>query len=133
MRLGPAERAAGGMAARLRSLLLGARVLCRALEAGSPPAVELFVRTGPQNILASVNNAILMEYDFLQQCVPPRTDICISRATYLPPYAYRLRARALLCIPLELSLIFIYLQTFFFSINSFKTNAFRKKIYFHLI
>lgn len=76
VRLGPAERAAGGMVPRLRELLLGARVLCRALPAaggaaagGAPvaPHVELFVRTGPQNILASVNNAILMEYDYLQQ------------------------------------------------------------------
>ncbi|XP_022821442.1 tudor domain-containing protein 7 isoform X3 [Spodoptera litura] len=73
VRLGPAERAAGGMVPRLRELLLGARVLCRALPAaggagGAPaiPHVELFVRTGPQNILASVNNAILMEYDYLQ-------------------------------------------------------------------
>ncbi|KAH9636554.1 hypothetical protein HF086_014815 [Spodoptera exigua] len=34
VRLGPAERAAAGMVARLRDLLLGARVLCRALPAG---------------------------------------------------------------------------------------------------
>ncbi|XP_047985623.1 tudor domain-containing protein 7 [Leguminivora glycinivorella] len=70
VRLGPAERAAHGMAARLRELLLQARVLCRALPApaapAAPPHVELFVRTGPQNILASVNNAILMEYEYLQ-------------------------------------------------------------------
>ncbi|KAM3967660.1 tudor domain-containing protein 7 tapas [Aphomia sociella] len=72
VRLGAAERAAGSMVARLRELVLGARVLCRALPAPAPaPAtpthVELFVRTGPQNILASVNNSILMEYECLQQ------------------------------------------------------------------
>lgn len=72
VRLGQADRAAGSMVARLRELLLGARVLCRALPPPSgapalaPPHVELFVRTGPQHILASVNNAILMEYDYLQ-------------------------------------------------------------------
>lgn len=70
VRLGAADRAAAGMVGRLRELLLGARVLCRALPAAgapaSPPNVELFVRTGPQNILASVNNAILMEFEYLQ-------------------------------------------------------------------
>ncbi|XP_059050429.1 tudor domain-containing protein 7 [Achroia grisella] len=76
VRLGAAERAAGSMAARLRELVLGARVLCRALPApaaaaaaaaaGDAPHVELFVRTGPQDMLASVNNAILMEYECLQ-------------------------------------------------------------------
>ncbi|XP_075972301.1 tudor domain-containing protein 7 tapas isoform X2 [Anticarsia gemmatalis] len=68
VRLGAAERAAGAMVARLRELLLGARVLCRALPSSAPgaPHVELFVRTGPQHILASVNNSIVMEYDFLQ-------------------------------------------------------------------
>ncbi|CAG9796634.1 unnamed protein product [Diatraea saccharalis] len=74
VRLGSAERAASSMVPRLRDLLLGACVLCRALpsppsgahSAHSPPHVELFVRTGPQNILASVNNAILMEYEYLQ-------------------------------------------------------------------
>ncbi|KAG6440568.1 hypothetical protein O3G_MSEX001309 [Manduca sexta] len=75
VRLGQAERAATGMVSRLRELLLGARVLCRALAppaahaphaAPAPPNVELFVRTAPQNILASVNNAILLEYDHLQ-------------------------------------------------------------------
>ncbi|XP_049881297.1 tudor domain-containing protein 7 [Pectinophora gossypiella] len=74
VRLGAAERAATSMAGRLRELLLGQRVLCRALPAANvspaPPAaphVELFVRTGPQNILASVNNAILMEFEYLTQ------------------------------------------------------------------
>ncbi|CAH0592425.1 unnamed protein product [Chrysodeixis includens] len=70
VRLGQAERAAAALVARLRELVLGARVLCRALptHAGAPgaPHVALFVRTGPQNILASVNDAIIMEYDYLQ-------------------------------------------------------------------
>lgn len=76
VRLGAAERAAGRMVSRLRELVLGARVLCRALPAdaspsspsapSSPPHVELFVRTAPQNLLASVNNSILMEYECLQ-------------------------------------------------------------------
>ncbi|XP_049692223.2 tudor domain-containing protein 7 isoform X1 [Helicoverpa armigera] len=71
VRLGPAERAAAAMVARLRELLLHTSVLCRAQPpapgaAPAAPSVELFVRTGPQNILASVNNAILMEYDYLQ-------------------------------------------------------------------
>ncbi|XP_045493317.1 tudor domain-containing protein 7 [Colias croceus] len=70
VRLGSAERAAAAMAGRLRELLLGVRVLCRALPAAphaqGPPHVELFVRTGPQKILLSVNNSILAEYDCLQ-------------------------------------------------------------------
>ncbi|KAJ0182545.1 hypothetical protein K1T71_001914 [Dendrolimus kikuchii] len=74
VRLGTAERAAGGMVARLRELLLRRRVLCRAVPPAqhapttshAPPHVELFVRTGPQNMLASVNNSVLIEYDFLQ-------------------------------------------------------------------
>ncbi|CAH0405405.1 unnamed protein product [Chilo suppressalis] len=68
VRLGAAERAASSMVPRLRELLLGACVLCRALPPAShtPPHVELFVRTGPQNILASVNNAVLMEFEYLQ-------------------------------------------------------------------
>ncbi|CAH2050370.1 unnamed protein product, partial [Iphiclides podalirius] len=71
VRLGPAERAAAAMAGRLREMLIGACVLCRGLPApaaglGGPPHVELFVRFGPQAMLASVNNCILTEYDFLQ-------------------------------------------------------------------
>ncbi|KAJ2947850.1 hypothetical protein O0L34_g9639 [Tuta absoluta] len=81
VRLGAADKAAGSMTKRLRELLLDQRVLCRALpgerggergerggergERGGAPHVELFVRTGPQNILASVNNAILMEFEYL--------------------------------------------------------------------
>lgn len=72
VRLGAAERAAAAMVPRLRELLLDARVLCRALppanaSAATPaaPHVELFVRIGPQSILASVNNSILMEYEYL--------------------------------------------------------------------
>lgn len=90
VRLGPAERAAGAMVPRLRELLLGARVLCRALGPASPPApgagpaaaphVELFVRTGPQHILASVNNAIVMEYDYLQQYVNFLCNFLATRA-----------------------------------------------------
>ncbi|XP_072943788.1 tudor domain-containing protein 7B isoform X2 [Epargyreus clarus] len=76
VRLGAADRAAGSMAARLRQLLLGERVLCRALPAPPPaaapaqtpqtPHVELFVRSGPQKILASVNNNILLEHDLVE-------------------------------------------------------------------
>lgn len=65
-----AERAAGGMVPRLRELLLEACVVCRAASpaaSGAPPRVELFVRTGPQNILASVNQSIKMEYDYLHE------------------------------------------------------------------
>ncbi|CAG4978862.1 unnamed protein product [Parnassius apollo] len=70
VRLGPAERVASKMAGRLRELLLGQRVLCRALPAASPapapsapPNVELFVRFGPQQMLVPVNNSIILEYD----------------------------------------------------------------------
>ncbi|CAH2102571.1 unnamed protein product [Euphydryas editha] len=67
VRLGAAERVAGSMAARLRELLLGAAVLCRALPGGDAvPHVELFVRSGPKNFLVPVNNSILMEYEYLQ-------------------------------------------------------------------
>ncbi|XP_061385760.1 tudor domain-containing protein 7 [Danaus plexippus] len=71
VRLGPAERAAGSMVSRLRDMLLGASVLCRALPAsapspGSPPNVELYARWGPQHMLASVNDGILMEYELIQ-------------------------------------------------------------------
>ncbi|GBP45730.1 hypothetical protein EVAR_44958_1 [Eumeta japonica] len=72
VRLGPADRAASSMVGRLRELLLDNVVLCRAIPSppshpiGAPPNVELFVRTGPQNILASVNNAVLIEYDYLR-------------------------------------------------------------------
>ncbi|KAI5640546.1 tudor domain-containing protein [Phthorimaea operculella] len=81
VRLGAAEKAAGSMTKRLRELLLEQRVLCRALpgagggergERGGAPHVELFVRTGPQNILASVNNAILMEFEYLTNAQKPR-------------------------------------------------------------
>ncbi|CAB3239962.1 unnamed protein product [Arctia plantaginis] len=74
VRLGPAERVASAMVGRLRELVLNTHVLCRAMPASpTPPAaphVELFVRTGPQDILASVNNAILLEYDYLQHGKP---------------------------------------------------------------
>lgn len=69
VRLGAAERVAASMAGRLRELLLGAAVLCRALPgaANDPvPHVELFVRSGPKNFLVPVNNSILMEYEYLQ-------------------------------------------------------------------
>lgn len=76
VRLGAAERAASSMVARLREMLLGVRVLCRALPAGAgagagagAPHVELFVRLGPQHILTSVNNSILVEYECLQLLV----------------------------------------------------------------
>lgn len=65
------ERVEGSMAPRLRELLLGARVLCRA---GGPaphgdaaPSLELFVRTGRHNLLVSVNHCIIVEYDYLHQ------------------------------------------------------------------
>ncbi|XP_037969050.2 tudor domain-containing protein 7A [Plutella xylostella] len=79
VRLGAAERAASGMVTRLRELLLTSGVLCRALPAplgapAGPPHAELFVRTGPQNILASVNNAILMEYEYLQTAKPKESN-----------------------------------------------------------
>ncbi|XP_026319524.1 tudor domain-containing protein 7A isoform X2 [Hyposmocoma kahamanoa] len=78
VRLGSAERAASSMVSRLRELLLGACVVCRALPSSGGTAsaqhVELFVRTGPQNILASVNNAILMEYEFLHQSKPKNVE-----------------------------------------------------------
>lgn len=70
VRLGAAERVAASMAGRLRELLLGAAVLCRALPGSSGndsvPHVELFVRSGPKNFLVPVNNSILMEYEYLQ-------------------------------------------------------------------
>ncbi|XP_012549270.1 tudor domain-containing protein 7 isoform X1 [Bombyx mori] len=71
VRLGHAERAAAAMVSRLRELVLDQRVLCRALPgtgaASSAPHVELFVRTEPQNMLASVNNDIFMEHEYLNQ------------------------------------------------------------------
>ncbi|XP_052744074.1 tudor domain-containing protein 7B [Bicyclus anynana] len=77
VRLSGVERVAGGMVARLRELLIGARVLCRAApdsrqhaSAPAPAPVELFVRSGPLNILASVNNAILLEYEYQQPAKP---------------------------------------------------------------
>ncbi|CAH2238235.1 jg11514 [Pararge aegeria aegeria] len=79
VRLGSAERAASSMVPRLRELLLDACVLCRAVPASPTHTsaltpgvmhVELFVRTGPRNILASVNNSILMEYEELQLAKP---------------------------------------------------------------
>lgn len=69
VRLGAAERVAASMAGRLRELLLGAAVLCRALPGAAgdaAPHVELFVRSGPKNFLVPVNNSILMEYEYLQ-------------------------------------------------------------------
>ncbi|XP_013191242.1 tudor domain-containing protein 7 isoform X2 [Amyelois transitella] len=71
VRLGAAEAAGAALVARLREMLLDSVVVCRALPPPAPPAtpaphVELFVRLGPQNMLASVNNAILMEYEYLQ-------------------------------------------------------------------
>ncbi|XP_045448202.1 tudor domain-containing protein 7 [Melitaea cinxia] len=74
VRLGAAERVAASMAGRLRELLLGAAVLCRALPGSSGndsvPHVELFVRSGPKNFLVPVNNSILMEYEYLQLANP---------------------------------------------------------------
>ncbi|XP_045772816.1 tudor domain-containing protein 7 [Maniola jurtina] len=69
VRLGAAERVAGAMVARLRELLLGECVLCRTLP-GAAPHVELFVRLPTLNILASVNNSILMEYDYIHSAKP---------------------------------------------------------------
>ncbi|XP_026493738.2 tudor domain-containing protein 7 [Vanessa tameamea] len=83
VRLGAAERVASSMVQRLRELLLGAPVLCRALPASTPttptaggpagaPAqhVELFARSGPENFLVPVNISILMEYEYLQLANP---------------------------------------------------------------
>ncbi|XP_041975226.1 tudor domain-containing protein 7B [Aricia agestis] len=71
VRLAGAEAAAAAMVGRLRELLVGARVLCRAVGAPPPapaaPQVELFVRTGPQNMLASVNNDITLQHEQLTQ------------------------------------------------------------------
>lgn len=76
MRLGSAERVAASMAPRLRELLVGASVLCRAAPAQhSPhathpnpcPDVELYVRSGPNHLLGSVNDSILIEYEYLKK------------------------------------------------------------------
>ncbi|XP_013176763.1 PREDICTED: tudor domain-containing protein 7 [Papilio xuthus] len=72
VRLGSAERVAASMATRLRELLVGASVLCRASPAPhSPhphpcPDVELYVRSGPNHLLGSVNDSILIEYEYLK-------------------------------------------------------------------
>ncbi|CAK1539974.1 unnamed protein product [Leptosia nina] len=73
VRLGPAaESVASSMVDRLRDLLLGERVLCRAAASSpafvstSAPHVELYVRPGPQTPLVPVNHSIVGEYEYLQ-------------------------------------------------------------------
>lgn len=70
VKLSGVEVLPGPLVERVRQLLLGRPVLCRAVAGpsgpGATPAVEFFVRTQPQNILASVNNAINIEWDMIK-------------------------------------------------------------------